>query len=951
MKVIRALRAALVMLLFVVPSASVAQSSGLTLHGQVKDERGEPVELAAIVLNRALGTSTRRDGTFVLTGVPKGTYQWEVSYVGYETAKGTIVLKTGRERLDVVLKELSLGLQEVEVTARQNQMGSISEIGQEAIRHLQPKSVGDMLQLMPGNLTENPSLNNLSQVKIREIEGSDNNALGASVIVDGTQLSNDANLQSLSPTRWGKNSSGTTDGMSDQTTAGRGIDLRTISAGAVESMEIIRGIPSVEYGNLTSGVVIVKTKSGYTPWEAKAQVDPFSKMVFAGKGFTLKDGGAINVSADWAQSWSDTRRHYLGYDRITASAGYSNQWDRFSLNIKGAFYSNINDRKKDPQMEEMEVLLFKNKAYGGRFSATGTWKTGCTWVDNVDFGLSTQLSHTIDDHKDRIYSPDGLVTNVREEGIHIGRFLRDAYWSQYRIDGKPYRLTANAKASKYLALGDRDHMNLKVGAEYDIDGNRGDGLTYDETYPPQGTAQHTLRPRAYSDIPALQTLSGYASDRMAVHMGSMEATVEAGLRVSNLFLDSKKSGGVGNKTVAEPRVNASLNLLNPENQSIFDDLSLTGGYGISHKMPTLLYLYPDKAYYDYPCLTKWGNSEADRLGLMSTKIITNTQNPELRPVWTQKWEAGISFRIGRTHGFITYFNEHHRHEFGFAGDPFTFTTPQYQVPATATAPLYDASTGNVTYTDANGVRQTADIRWNTFFYSYSRPSNGIQSDKHGIEYGLDLGEWRALHTHLSINGAWFHITRKNEITGYSTLEPTYEYMAHMPAGSGSVNERVNTTFRFVTHIPAVKMVFTTTAQVVWYDSRRSTYQDENGHERKYILHYTEANGEVRDYWAVNPIGYYDKQNNYYTWTDADALDTKKARMIQRYQLYAFDRDVISPWVLLNFRLTKEIGHLAELSFTANNFPNMKHFHTNKHSLSKSQVYPDLYFGAELKLKL
>ena len=29
---------------------------------------------------------------------------------------------------------------------------------------------------------------------------------------------------------------------------------------------------------------------------------------------------------------------------------------------------------------------------------------------------------------------------------------------------------------------------------------------------------------------------------------------------------------------------------------------------------------------------------------------------------------------------------------------------------------------------------------------------------------------------------------------------------------------------------------------------------------------------------------------------------------------------------------------------------MKRFHTNKRSLSKTQLYPDLYFGAELKLK-
>ena len=329
-------------------------------------------------------------------------------------------------------------------------------------------------------------------------------------------------------------------------------------------------------------------------------------------------------------------------------------------------------------------------------------------------------------------------TNTREEGIHVGRFLRDSYWSEYKIDGRPYRVTAKAKAAKYFALGDRDHMNVKVGAEYDVDGNRGDGLSYDEAFPPQGSAQHTLRPRAFSDIPSLQTLSGYVSDRASTHIGNIGATIEAGVRLSNLFLDRDKSGGVGNKFVAEPRVNASLSLLNRDNQSIFDDLSLTGGYGLSNKMPTLLYLYPDKAYYDYPSLTKWGATEADRLGLMNTKIISETQNPSLRPIHTQKWEAGISFRIGKMNGFVTYFNEQHRHEFGFAADPFIFHTPQYIVPATATAPHYDSATGSVTYTDDAGIRQTADVRWNDFFNLASEGAAAAQdADLCVLCLGLD----------------------------------------------------------------------------------------------------------------------------------------------------------------------------------------------------------------------
>ena len=43
------------------PSVALdAQTVSSTLRGTVKDEQGQPIELAAVVLNRALGTSTRR---------------------------------------------------------------------------------------------------------------------------------------------------------------------------------------------------------------------------------------------------------------------------------------------------------------------------------------------------------------------------------------------------------------------------------------------------------------------------------------------------------------------------------------------------------------------------------------------------------------------------------------------------------------------------------------------------------------------------------------------------------------------------------------------------------------------------------------------------------------------------------------------------------------------------
>ncbi|MDZ7763810.1 MAG: TonB-dependent receptor plug domain-containing protein [Melioribacteraceae bacterium] len=74
------------------------------------------------------------------------------------------------------------------------------------------------------------------------MEGS---SLGTQVIIDGVPVSNTANLQA---------------GIG-YSTAGSGVDLRLIPAENIESVEIIRGVPSVKYGDLVDGAVIVKSKA------------------------------------------------------------------------------------------------------------------------------------------------------------------------------------------------------------------------------------------------------------------------------------------------------------------------------------------------------------------------------------------------------------------------------------------------------------------------------------------------------------------------------------------------------------------------------------------------------------------------------------------------------------------------------------------------------------------
>ena len=362
----------------------------------ISSENNEPLEMANITISTSLWATSDTKGNFSIPQIKAGTYEYEVSYLGFEKQKGKITVQGNVDNFIIKLKPLGLGLKEVVVTAQEQKMGSASKIEQTAIQHIQPKSVVDLLQLLPGNVTQNPDINSVAQANIREISSDANNALGTAIIMDGAPVSNDANMQAFSTATSGANSSQKMNSMNDQTTSGRGTDLRSISPDNIESVEVIRGIPSAEYGNLTSGVVVIKTKSGATPLEVKAKVDPSSKMFYAGKGFNLKNkGGAINIAADYSQSYSDIRKKYTGYDRITGNLGYSNvfmsQSHPLSLNLKLSYFRNLYSEKQDPQLLSEERI--KNNNEGWRFNAEGNWRLNQSWISNLSYSFMAVLGH------------------------------------------------------------------------------------------------------------------------------------------------------------------------------------------------------------------------------------------------------------------------------------------------------------------------------------------------------------------------------------------------------------------------------------------------------------------------------------------------------------------------------------------------------------------------------
>lgn len=946
------------------------QKSGFVLSGKViSSEADEALEMVLVKLSTSSWAMTNEKGEFKISGLKQGTYKYEITYLGFETVVGEVNVNKNISDFKIVMRPMGLGLDEIVVTAEEQKMGSASTIGQAAIQHLQAKSVEDMLQLLPGQVTKNPDLTNAGQASIREIDagGNESNSLGTAVFVDGAPMSNDANMQVFSTARSGNSSSLAQNTMNDQTTSGRGVDLRSISPDNIESIEVIRGIPSAEYGNLTSGAVVIKTKVGTTPYEAKVKLDPNSKLVYFGKGFTMKKNrGAINLSADYTKSYADRRMTYKGYDRITANGAYSNTFMKettpLSLNLKLSYYRNLSSQKADESMRADELL--QNKNQGIRFALDGMWRINKSWISNLNY--SGSLSYSIqEDLYRQIQSGSAMpFAYSKEPGEFETHFLPAEYLAEYTIKGKPLTAYFQLKANKMFTFK-RGSNNIKVGADYNLSANYGEGMNFDIMSPPKPSDGQGARPRSFKSIPAMHQMSYFLENATELNFAGTTLNIQAGVRVNTLFIDELAKRG--NMTTVDPRINLSYQFLSHENNKVFDDLSIVGGYGLASKMPTLLHLYPNPVYYDYTSYNGfYGKNDERNLALMTTDVIRNSANPELKPATSRKFEVGISGRINKIRGTITYFNEQYKNEYGFSSVPHWLQYKKYDtrnLPAGFT-PIYEG--GTLYYTNTpGGTKEEMDYLLQKRVVTYQTPSNESETFKQGIEYSFNFGEIKAIKTDIIVDGAWYYIKRRNvgpswnsdavensnmttalngnKIQGFNT------YLAVMPTGSGSISQRVNTNFRFVTHIPALKLVFTTTAQVVWYESAQTIYEDENGNSM--FEHIKDFKG--KEVYMVHPEGFYDGEGKYTVWDKTTMPYNREYLDLINYttNMYYYDKQTFPMTCMLNFKMTKEFKKFVELSFVANNILKFSNtFYKDKQG-GYRELYSPIYFGAELKIKI
>ncbi len=693
-------------------ACSTLGASADLLRGRIEEaSTGEPVGFATIVAKPSDAYAVADDEGRWQLNLPEGNYELIVSFVGFDT--DTIPVSVPHTApIDIAMRQTAVTLREVVITAKEGDgMTSASRIDRDAMQHLQPTSFADLLELLPGQMSKTPDMGKANTITLREVGGmsatgartdlGDDYAitsLGTSFMVDGAPINSDANLQGL-PT----SSASDPDGVRNLTN--RGVDMRRLSTDNIESVEIIRGIPSAEYGNLSSGMVNIKRIRRATPFTARFKADEYSKLFSAGKGFAIGEQ-VVNADLGYLDSRSDPRDPRENYKRLTASlrgnlvfgAPESSIGQQLLL---GADYTGSFDNVKvDPDLNYNKIDEYVSKYNRWALTADYTLTPRhLGWIESL--GVNGSVSYELDRlsrRKQVAPARASIAPTTMQEGVHDGKYLLGEYIAEYVNDGKPLSVYLKLKSNGEVMTGQQLTHRWKAGVDWQLAKNFGRGQVYDLERPL--SASWTTRPRAFSEIPALNVVSGYAEDNLSLLLGASSLSMQVGARIIGLAgLDHRYL--LAGKPYVDPRLNGVYNFPTVKVGGRDWRFLLAGGYGLTTRMPTVDYLFPQVQYLDLVQLNYYDvNNPAELSRVNLRTYIADPTNYNLRPARNRKWEVRLGLDFGGNSLSVTFFDEHMSDGFRYSNIYAPYAVRRYDasgiIPGSLTAPPV---LENLPYTD------------------------------------------------------------------------------------------------------------------------------------------------------------------------------------------------------------------------------------------------------------
>lgn len=872
---------------------------------------------------------TDSEGRFKISLSP-GRHTIRAVYVGYRPCEQSIDVSDADTSIVIGLKPESLVLGEVTVTARELQ-GAVgaSRIDRAAMEHLQPSSFTDLLELLPGNISKDSSTGKVNSIQLREtgniggtgsaVDNADYaiSSLGTQFNIDGVPVNTDATHQSVGiESAVGRNA------------VNRGIDMRSLATDNIESVEIVRGIPSAEYGNLSSGTVNIRRRRSATPWTARFKSDGFSKLIYAGKGFAAGPGrrNTVNVDLGWLDSKTDPRNNLENYKRVTASACASLLWPMSrgtaTWTVSCDFTSTVDRAKNDPDLSLTKTDEYRSNHTEIRTASSLSLKlNNIRAVESIDFNLGATYAHDVLRRRLQVAPLRASVApGSLEAGVHDGKHLLGEYTADYLADGKPFTFYAKAKLSGALPAPSSGNHRYKIGADLSTSKNYGRGQVYDLDRPL--SASWTSRPRSFRQIPALNIAGAFVEDAFNMSIGACRAEILAGVHLTALAGLNRRYTLSG-KPYVDPRINAVWRFPSIGRGASRVEIMLAGGYGLHTRMPTADYLFPQQAYLDLVQLNYYDTAHPESNSRVNLRTyINDATNYDLRPARNSKYEirAGIDWRGNSLS--VTYFNEH-------MNDGFRYV----QVYGNYAFTRYDAS--GIDASMLNGPPQLEHLPGTatSVLRGYRKADNGTRIDKRGVEFTLKTARCKPLATALTINGAWFKTLYSNSQMLYEPVGDVVDgvavcdrYVGLYDTADGRVNEQFNTNFMFDTQLQRQRLVFTVNVQCMWYVKTRRLV--EAGRPTAYL---SSADGLLHIY------------------DDTAASDPVLKYLERHYNRALYDTFTVPTAVYVNLKATKSIGRSLRVSVFVNRLLDYLPDYTWGGLTVRRNS--DAYFGMELNFSL
>lgn len=935
----------LMILLLVSADVMTAQQNRalFSISGKVVDAKtGEPVIGAAVnVEDTGIWAISDENGTFFLPDIRPGDYAVQFSCLGFVDKRLSFVVKKDIPNLTIKLDQNTLALNSVVVTAERDKEGMNTSLkfGANALNHLQMSNVTDISALLPGGKTVNPDLTTDNAVSLRSGGlAAGNAAFGTALEVDGVRVGNNASFGSMS-----------------------GTGTRNISTENVQSIEVITGVPSAEYGDLNSGMVRINTRKGLTPWNITFAVNPRTYQASASKGIDLmKNRGVLNVSAEWTRATQKLSSPYTSYTRRGFSASYSNTFKnvlKFEVgatgNIGGMNTKNDPDAYKGTWSKVRDNVLRANTSL--------TWLLRKSWITNLK--LDASVNYNDNRSQDHAYgSSASMLPAVHSElaGYYLADRLPVSYFSDKVIDSKELDYAASLKYEWFKKSGKR-LSKLKAGVQWKANGNVGEG----EYYKDPSVAANGYRPRPYSQYPFMHNVAAYIEEDYTFPIGKTSLQISAGLRLENLFV---KDTDYKNVSSLSPRFNAKW--------KISDNLSIRGGWGVSEKLPSFYILYPVQKYRD---IQTFGFSHGD-----SSSYVYYTQPYKMLFNENLKWQKNYNAEFGieayflRTSVSLVGFFNKTKNPYTYQNIYTPFSYNIMSVPSGYTVPdnpeiRVDSQTGQVYMRGSNEEFWTpmaTKVTDKTFFES-QMPGNGDDIYRTGAELIVDFPEIAPIRTkfRLDANYAYTHYidntlnwTYRTGWSHTSLSNRSYQYVGIYANGgeSGTFNGKeshsLNANLTAITHIPEARIVITCRLEM----SLLSRFRNLSRYQGKEYAYNVNADGvesiggsiyDSNDYTAIRPVKYMDENGDVHDFTDKEASDPAFANLIIKSgNAYTFSQDGYGAYLSANLSVTKEIGDHVSLSFFANNFTNSRMFVTSKATGVSAIFTPAFYYGLTCRLK-